>query len=339
MTESLSEGSPSAETTRSPEDEDLLQRSTKKTKRVGNTAGQSRSGAAISGTQETPTAAGLMTPESAHWRTPGHCGAHNTNEGEGSMDENLPQTQGGSAQPNSTHRAAQNARQPVRDFRQNFGEWMLVARKDRRNNPRGGHRAQTRTGGNHAQTSTVNTEGPQLQSRYAALEGLEEAEQQPVPMESPTAALMQNIPPELPRIRTNQNSRPPKEQTAPQRTDRRQANPGGGGLGGNQMAPAGRGVTRGRGIRGGAPRRAAAESEHTVVRGSNGGKQIASTVVHHVNDIPGPSRRMDVDFDLLGDPPDNPGIFEDRPNLSDHAMGMDDNHIDPGTNLGLGPQC
>lgn len=70
MTESLSEGSPSAETARSLEDEDLLQRSTKKTKRVRNTAGQSSSGAVISGTQETPTAAGLTTPESAHWRTP-----------------------------------------------------------------------------------------------------------------------------------------------------------------------------------------------------------------------------------------------------------------------------
>ncbi|XP_019150525.1 PREDICTED: uncharacterized protein LOC109147318 [Ipomoea nil] len=43
----------------------------------------------------------------------------------------------------------------------------------------------------------------------------------------------------------------------------------------------GRGNQRGRGGRGGTPNRAASELEHTVVRGSNGGRNITSTVVHH----------------------------------------------------------
>lgn len=43
------------------------------------------------------------------------------------------------------------------------------------------------------------------------------------------------------------------------------------------------GTSRWRGGRGGAPRRAVAESKHTVVCGSNRGKQITATVVHHAN--------------------------------------------------------
>nr|GMC86826.1 uncharacterized protein LOC109192823 [Ipomoea batatas] len=45
--------------------------------------------------------------------------------------------------------------------------------------------------------------------------------------------------------------------------------------------PQDRGGFRGRGGRGGGPNRAAADSEHTVVRGSNRGKDITSTAVYH----------------------------------------------------------
>ncbi|XP_031098763.1 uncharacterized protein LOC116002705 [Ipomoea triloba] len=73
-----------------------------------------------------------------------------------------------------------------------------------------------------------------------------------------------------------------------------------------QPNTANRGNQRGRGGRGGAPRRAAAETEHTVVRGRTYGKQISTTVVHHQTDIPESSCRNDMDVELLGDPPDIP---------------------------------
>nr|GME10406.1 uncharacterized protein LOC109174707 [Ipomoea batatas] len=71
VTEELSErGSPRAATALSPEDEDLLRRSTKKTKR-GRDLSKQPSTSPIDGIiQETPMSAGLKSPDSTQWRTP-----------------------------------------------------------------------------------------------------------------------------------------------------------------------------------------------------------------------------------------------------------------------------
>nr|GMD40825.1 uncharacterized protein LOC109179535 isoform X2 [Ipomoea batatas] len=322
VTESLSEESPSAVTPRSPEDEDLLQQSTKKSKRGRDPAEQLRTKTTDSAVQKTPAAAEFLSP---YWRTPIETPsnvwgrretttlAEEQGEEKGSMNENQTQDHQENPQTNGDNRTAQQSRGPKRDYKQNFGDWMLVARKERRNFRKGGPRVPTTTGNNQYQMPFMNAGGPQLQSRYAVLDSLEEKEMKFLPEERPSSATMQNVLTTLPRIRTTQNQNSPRGQTIPQQGGRYQTNQGGRGSGGGQMAHYERGTTRGRGTRGGAPRRAAAESEHIVVRGSNRGKQIASSVVHHMNDRPEPSRRMDVDYELLGDPPDVPRLFENRP--------------------------
>lgn len=126
-------------------------------------------------------------------------------------------------------------------------------------------------------------------------------------VDTPTTA--QNRTPNLPRIRTHQVTKSTKEHEPlrkPAPTDQYQA---------------GRGATRGRGDRGGAPRRAAAESEHTVVRGHNYGKQIASTVVVHPEEEASESSHLEeFDFALKENPPDVPGIFSNRERISDEPM-------------------
>ncbi|XP_031101934.1 uncharacterized protein LOC116005836 [Ipomoea triloba] len=83
-------------------------------------------------------------------------------------------------------------------------------------------------------------------------EGLEENEAEN-PVEKLTTVVVQNAPSRLPAIRTNQNSHTPRRQSSiPQQTTAR------------QPIPQARGSGRGRGGRGGAPRRAAAKSEHIV---------------------------------------------------------------------------
>lgn len=81
----------------------------------------------------------------------------------------------------------------------------------------------------------------------------------------------------------------------------------------NQPHQEGRGTFRGRGGRGGVPRRAAAEYEHTVVRGRNYGKQIVSTVVYQSNEeVPETSYREEFEFALKENPPDEANSFGNR---------------------------
>lgn len=269
----------------------------------------------------------------------GQCEMQEQGEEKGSMNENQTQDHQENPQTNGDNRTAQQSRGPKRDYKQNFGDWMLVARKERRNFRKGGPRVPTTTGNNQYQMPFMNAGGPQLQSRYAVLDGLEEKEMEFLPEERPSSATMQNVLTTLPRIRTTQNQNSPRGQNIPQQGGRYQTNQGGRGLGGGQMAHYERGTTRGRGTRGGAPRRAAAESEHIVVRGSNRRKQIASSVVHHMNDRPEPSRRMDVDYELLGDPPDVPRLFENRPDKPGTSEMNEEGHMDPGGEALIGSQC
>nr|GME07552.1 uncharacterized protein LOC109192823 [Ipomoea batatas]GME12993.1 uncharacterized protein LOC109192823 [Ipomoea batatas] len=149
-------------------------------------------------------------------------------------------------------------------------------------------------------------------SRYAALEHLTDTEMVPSNdgnMPTPTA---RNLTRSLPAIRTT-----PHIQTQeihgpiPQQAL------------GSQAQHNGRGAYRGRGGRGGPPRRAAAEIEHTVVRGSRNGKQITTTVVHHQYDHPESSNRTEVDYDLLGEPPDLARVFTDSPGAEVSTMDDD----------------
>nr|GMD22350.1 uncharacterized protein LOC109150807 [Ipomoea batatas] len=96
---------------------------------------------------------------------------------------------------------------------------------------------------------------------------------------------------------------------------------------GSQVHTTGRGAHVNRAGRGGIPRRAAAEYEHTVVRGSKTGKQTISTVVNNQYDPPESSRRNDMDYELLGDPPDAARTFlnmqEDNDATMSEEFGLD----------------
>ncbi|XP_031120258.1 uncharacterized protein LOC116023400 [Ipomoea triloba] len=70
VTETLSEAGSLAVTTRSPEDEDLLQRSTKKTKRPRSATATPGPTTPDDTVQETQFLADLKSPDSTQWRTP-----------------------------------------------------------------------------------------------------------------------------------------------------------------------------------------------------------------------------------------------------------------------------
>nr|GMD77943.1 NFX1-type zinc finger-containing protein 1-like [Ipomoea batatas] len=77
---------------------------------------------------------------------------------------------------------------------------------------------------------------------------------------------------------------------------------------------------RGRSRRGGIPNRAAAEDEHTVVRGSNRGRNITSTVVNHTYGQPNYSAMTEFENSPKEDPPDQGGHCGDDFNFPDIAM-------------------
>nr|GLL46467.1 uncharacterized protein LOC109192823 [Ipomoea trifida] len=125
----------------------------------------------------------------------------------------------------------------------------------------------------------------------------------------------------LPRIRTNQHQKQVVErqfsfansQHANVQTNKQQ----------RYIPPHRGGVT----FRGGTSRQAAAETEHTVVRGFNKGKKVVSSVVGNEAAQPeGP--HFVPDNSLMGDPPDDPMSYARRGDPPDDAMeGVED---DPG---------
>nr|GLL36251.1 uncharacterized protein LOC109175482 [Ipomoea trifida] len=210
---------------------------------------------------------------------------------------------------------------------------MLVSRRDRgyRNRAANNRRDGPQTERRQVPRRDTNRDGLGTQSRYAVLEGLEDADcpqrQEPVQ----TTALQQPEHP-LPRIRTHdENTRKNPDQrndgnfrgnvnlnAAPENQyshlENRQipnwGNQQSEHRGGYQNSSRGRyqnanmggyqstnrggylnpnrggyqsnyGGSRGRGGRSGFPNQAAAESEHTVVRGSNRGQNITTSVVQH----------------------------------------------------------
>nr|GLL46259.1 uncharacterized protein LOC109169367 [Ipomoea trifida] len=157
VSETLSEGSTPAAPPRSPEDQDLLERSTKKSKR-----GRSYLEAVTSQSREvlmkeTPDA---VTPESANWRTPddtpnqarGHEDTPLPSEvdyasDDDVLDENAPAfdypcgknaNDDGVAQPcDGTPQPPESAMAKAPKPSEKYDTWMLVSRKPRRNNGRG----------------------------------------------------------------------------------------------------------------------------------------------------------------------------------------------------------
>nr|GMD52542.1 uncharacterized protein LOC109179535 isoform X2 [Ipomoea batatas] len=334
------EGMPAA-TNQSPKDDDLLQRSSKKTKRGRGTSEHNRSKSMEGIVQETPLGAGLMSPESNQWRTPvetpsnawgkkGQCNVDGQKEGDKTAEDASGQGQKGFNQTCAKPQMVHQVSKPVRDLKQNFGEWMLVARKERGGNRRGGARPQDPPIQSHAQPSPppADREGPQLSARYAILEDLDGLMADDPPPGRSAVVPVQKTTRTLPIIRTNHENQNPRGQNAiPQQPTVRQS------------TPASRGSFRGRSGRGGAPRRAAAESEHVVVRGSNKGKHITSTVVIHSKDVLEPSRKVDVDYELTGDPPDNPGWYANRPEYFEESTFEENGQFDPGDMLMRDQEC
>lgn len=126
----------------------------------------------------------------------------------------------------------------------------------------------------------------------------------------------------LPRIRTNQHQKQMYDHQFSFGTQQQYNAQAG------QQAryiPPHRGGFSSRGGRGGTLRQAAAEIQHTIVRGYNKGKNIVSSVVGAETDQPECSHIVP-DNTLLGDPPDIPAIFDVRNEPPDEAMeGLESN--------------
>nr|GMC54142.1 uncharacterized protein LOC109147318 [Ipomoea batatas] len=89
------------------------------------------------------------------------------------------------------------------------------------------------------------------------------------------------------------------------------------------------GGSRGRGGRSGFSNQAAAESEHTVVRGSNRGQNITTTVVQHAYGQPDFSAMAEFECSPKEDPPDRGGTRFPDFNFPDVAMDEFDGRNDP----------
>lgn len=200
----------------------------------------------------------------------------------------------------------------AQQFKDNYGPWMLVSRKDRR---RQGWSGNIQEPGMQAAKNrpvtplvpTVGIEGLGSKSIFRVLDGVEGDDQvhmhEMVDEGMELTCYQSN---ELPCIRTTnrQNFNPTKQRHSIENLRTRAYIPQV-----HQHRPAPRGAFRGRGGRGGAPHQAAAETEHTVVRGSNRGRQVTSTVVYQWNEQPRIPLIDDTDYTLMGEPPDLPRVF------------------------------
>nr|GMD16073.1 uncharacterized protein LOC109156274 [Ipomoea batatas] len=143
-TESLPGKGSSAATTRSPEEEDLLQRSTKKTKRPRDNKETPGQTPLVDTVQEAALFAGLKSPDSANWLTP----VETPNMAWGKKDiedpfekEEVPPTEGNQTKEAQAKTQRTNIKAP--EYKDNYRSWMLVTRKERR----GQRRADNQTPG------------------------------------------------------------------------------------------------------------------------------------------------------------------------------------------------
>ncbi|XP_031124243.1 uncharacterized protein LOC116026956 [Ipomoea triloba] len=258
------------------------------------------------------------------------CGLVNQETGKETNDPGTEQAQMAESSTNASPNAVRQEPISVRIRKENIGSWMLVARKERRGQQRGGNwnNGLPNAGQNRTQTYNEVDGGLGSNSRFAVFEGLNEVEDNgPNDYRGPRITDLDTRRP-LPRIRTNQNNQTKEGQRlAPQNAPPR------------QYIAQERGAPRGRGGRGSAPRRAAAEPEHTVVRGFNKGKQITTTRIQHPNDLPESSDRMEDDYQLLGEPPDIPKLFVPRPEDQDTTMVDNVGRLDQGFSEGRDRMC
>nr|GMD78405.1 hydroxyphenylpyruvate reductase-like [Ipomoea batatas] len=162
--ETLSERSSPAATARSPEDQDLLERSTKKSKRGRNSDEAGLASPSVDIVQETLDLADLKSPESVQWRTPATTPSHAWQRKEA---DGRPEV------------APLMATNPESQFKDDYDSWMLVQRRDRsrqgrgRNHPPGGRQPPA----NYATPPSKSARGLGTQSRFAVLDGLDRPEQ------------------------------------------------------------------------------------------------------------------------------------------------------------------
>lgn len=257
------------------------------------------------------------------------CGIYGHKQGqcakEGTYGNKATETRGADLQGNNsrTDKMSFESRSPKtaeHDFKNNFGAWMLVTRRDRRGQRRGGSMQGAGYRGPGIRQATprnADTGHLETSSRFAMLDGLEEENEAGLleePAEFPIDNQITKV--SLPSIRTNQN---PQKTTEVQRTRERKLRVNFQQNEDRQTQTAVRGAARGRGGRGKAPRQAA-ESEHTVVRDSNRGKHITSSVVYHFNDDPGPSHANEFGYAYNDDPSDIARVFTNPPEPPDEAM-------------------
>nr|GMC96234.1 NFX1-type zinc finger-containing protein 1-like [Ipomoea batatas] len=265
-----------------------------------------------------------------------------------------------------------------------YGSWMLVSRRDRRNqsrrtyHPREGVPIDRR----RAPPEMTGFENLATQSWFAALEGLDDA-MVDQGQEAAEEIALQQANTTLPIIitndrnkqrqteqRENTNYRLPRDSESgrgnqyayqdtfhiPSREGSQNFFRGGyhwANRGNGRAAPRGgpqntdrggypstyrgnfhssNGGFRGRHGRGGGPNQAAAEAEHTVVRGSNRGKNITSTVVVHEYGQSSHAMMPGFEHSPKEDPPDREGPAVNEFNFPDVAMtegmGSDEPHGD-----------
>lgn len=234
------------------------------------------------------------------------------------QEENNAQTEARSVPP--------QPRAPAQSYKENYGAWMLVMRKEKRGRSGGaGNYSPSNVGNRRPPANSQGHQASQFGSRYAILGGVEDIEIDSTSMDGEFTAAPQYMNANLPRIRTHQQpdtsvlpqGRGGVQFEAPQ--ERRLVNP---------QQP-NRGAFRGRGGRGGAPRRAAAELEHIVVRGHDKGKQITSIVVLNSNDSPEASHMIGLEYGFKEDPPDLARVFTNR--REPPYISMRDNDQDVGS--------
>ncbi|XP_019199070.1 PREDICTED: uncharacterized protein LOC109192823 [Ipomoea nil] len=189
--------------------------------------------------------------------------------------------------------------------KEKYGTWMLVTRKARRypkrDNTSGAGvqrgRYQSSPKPNQAADNSIG-----VQSSFASLDGLEDTGMEHDQREQGRSPTAQQTGPTLPRIRTRRNKTP--DQNEQRGVANEMPNNGTQRDIPRQPVAATRGGFRGQSSQRPMPNRAAAEDSHTVVRGSNKGKNITTTQVHHTEDHPESSYMAGLEKAYMDDPPD-----------------------------------
>ncbi|XP_019172110.1 PREDICTED: uncharacterized protein LOC109167542 [Ipomoea nil] len=211
------------------------------------------------------------------------------------------------------------------DYSANYGPWMLVTRKDRRG-PRRVIIEQLPVDNRPGEERVVIV-GVTNHAMYQGTEG----EEHPIKGHQ-SSPIIQNLDVPLPRIRTDR-----RKGKNPVNYPQNQALPAQNEIGQNQpqsyTGPLRRGAFRGSGGRGGTPRRAAAETEHPVVRVSNQGRHITSTIVYHIGNQHEFPTLQENEVSPRNDPPDIPSTS--APQIDHHVDAMisdgPDGPVDPTT--------